>query len=137
MQHMQQMQQRMQSMEERHQSMQEMMQARSQEGMQGMQQMQSGAAMQGMAGQQMREQSQSCLASGPQAGLSALLMGPVGVLSLSDQQRSTLEEILERAQSEALEALTAEQRAQLEAAPTGAGLQCQRVQQGTGATTGN
>jgi hypothetical protein len=123
------MEQRMQSMEERHQSMQEMMRARSQEGaMQGMQQMQNGAAMQGMTPQQMRTPSQSCLASGPQAGLSALLMGPVGVLSLTDQQRSTLEEILAQAQSEALEALTAEQRAQLDAAPAGAGAQCQRVQ---------
>jgi len=139
-QRMQSMQQRMQSMEQHRQSMQEMMQSRSQEGgMHGMQQMQgqqNGSGMQGMT-PQTRTPSQSCLASGPQAGLSALLMGPVGGLDLTEAQSGALEEIMARAQTAALAALTPDQRERLESAEPGTSPACQGTPRGSGGAAGN
>lgn len=118
-QHMQQMQQRMESMQ---QMKQEHMQDMQPGGMQGMQMDRSQAGGQGMQGmgaqQQTRARDQSCLASSQQAGLSALLMGSTANLSLTDDQRAELDRILGRARTDALAALTPEQRARLEAAPT-------------------
>lgn len=122
---MQGMQERMQTMQARMQSMQERMQQMMQShGQQGGMQMQgqegSAQGMQAMGGQQ------NCIASGPQAGLSALLMGPAGTLDLTAAQRSTLETILARAQEQALAALSPEQRDQLESAPATASPVCRQ-----------
>jgi DNA-binding protein YbaB len=93
------MQQKMQGMQQRMQDMQ----AR----MEGVMQMRSQG--QAMAG--------TCIMSGSGAALSAVLFGSVSALTLSEEQTETLHEILERAQHEALEALTPEQRERLEGAP--------------------
>ncbi|MGD8289434.1 MAG: hypothetical protein PVI31_12475 [Gemmatimonadota bacterium] len=137
------MQQRMQQMQERKESMQQMMQQRMQQGdmqgmqeggMQGMQQggmqsMQQGD-MQGMGTQQQaRARDQSCLASSAGSGLSALLLGSTTQLALTDEQTAELEQILARAQRDALDQLTAEQREQLEAAPSTASATCPRTTQ--------
>lgn len=113
---MQGMMQRSQDMQLRMQSMQQMRQMRmqqshtagAQQGMQG---------MQGMGGQQTRARDQSCIAGSQQAGLSALLMGSVAELGLTEEQGAELQEILDRAHDDALEALTPSQREQLEAGP--------------------
>jgi hypothetical protein len=112
---MQGMMERMQGMHEMMQGMQQMMQ--SMHGGGGMQGMHGGGGMQGMQGQQGQQQPQTCIMRDPEGGLSALLLGSVADLGLSDAQRQELDQILARAQGEALAALTAEQRARLEAAP--------------------
>lgn len=129
-QHMQQMQQRMESMQ---QMKQEHMQDMQPGGMQGMQMDRSQAGGQGMQGmgaqQQTRARDQSCLASSQQAGLS-LLMGSTANLSLTDDQKAELDRILGRARTDALEALTADQRARLAAAPA-APATCPRATEAT------
>jgi hypothetical protein len=63
-----------------------------------------------------------CPATGPDAGLSALLDRSVATLQLTEAQRSDLQGVLESARAEALAKLTPEQRARLELiAPTGGG----------------
>jgi uncharacterized protein (DUF2342 family) len=119
-QQMQQMQERMQSMQERMQSMHQMMQR--------MHGAQGGAQSMQAMGTQARGQTQNCIAGSPEGGLSALLMGAVRDLALTDAQRTRLEEILERAQGEALGALTPEQREQLESAPSPARPMCPPAQ---------
>ncbi len=79
--------------------------------MQGMSGM-SGMAMGGGGGLQA-----NCVARGPEAGLSALFLGPVSTLGLTEAQKTQFEAILARAQAEALAGLTAEQRTRMEAAP--------------------
>jgi len=120
-----QMQQHMSQMQEHMQAMQQMMQMHGQQG--------SGQGMQGMSGmgQQQAMQGGTCLTSGSQAGLSALLLGGVTDLGLTDAQTSSLQAILDRARSEALEALTPEQRQKLEAAPS-APAACPRAQPSAG-----
>lgn len=120
---MMQMHQQMQAMHE------QMMQMHGQQG--GMQGMQGG--MQGMQGMGQQQAMQgTCLASGSQAGLSALLLGSAADLDLTEAQRAQLQGVLDRARSEALEALTPEQRQKLEDAPA-AGPMCQQTP--TGADT--
>ncbi|MGD2047191.1 MAG: hypothetical protein PVH96_13340, partial [Gemmatimonadota bacterium] len=110
------------------------MQGMQEGGMQGMQQggmqsMQQGD-MQGMGTQQQaRARDQSCLASSAGSGLSALLLGSTTQLALTDEQTAELEQILARAQRDALDQLTAEQREQLEAAPSTASATCPRTTQ--------
>ena len=144
---MQRMQQRMQDMQARmqqmhaqpsdsaHPMMQRMQQMQDQQSgagsmqrMRGMTQgMQAGDSsaqpmmqrMQQMQGQQ-GAQAQTCVSSGARAGLSALLTGGVGQLALNDEQTAELQEILERARNDALDALTPEQRQRLESAPRSA-----------------
>ena len=121
------MQQHMQQMQERKASMQQMMQTRMQEG--GMQSMQQGD-MQGMGTQQQaRARDQSCLANSAGSGLSALLLGSATQLALTDDQTAELEQILARAQRDALDKLTMEQREQLEAAPSATPATCPRTTQ--------
>lgn len=54
---------------------------------------------------------------GSQAGLSVLLLGNATDLGLTDAQTSSLQAILSKARSDALEALTPEQRQKLETSP--------------------
>lgn len=90
-------------------------------GMHGMQgQTGQGMAMGGMGGMGM--QSGACGAGSADAGLGALFMHPVADLALTEAQRTEFQEILARAQAQAREHLTPEQRARLEiVAPRGAG----------------
>ena len=118
-----QMQQHMAQMQEHMQAMQGMMQMHGQQGGQGMEGMQG---MSGM-GQQQAMQGGTCVTSGVQAGLSALLLGGVTDLGLTDAQTSSLQAILEKARTDALAALTPEQRQKLEAAPSVPSA-CPRVQ---------
>jgi TolA-binding protein len=114
----QQMQEHMAQMQEHMQAMQGMMQMHGQEGMSGM-------------GQQQAMQGGTCVTSGVQAGLSALLLGGVTDLGLTEAQTSSLEAILDQARTEALQALTPEQRQKLEAAPSAPSV-CPRAQPSTG-----
>ena len=94
-------------------------------GMPGMQgQPGQGMAMGGMGTQNMQGAAgTACGARGPDAGLGALFMRPVADLALTEAQRTALQEVLARAQAEAREELTAEQRARLEiTTPGGAGM---------------
>jgi DNA-binding protein YbaB len=104
----------MQQMQERMQGMQQMMQQMHGAEQDGAQAMRNG---QGVGAQAQGAPHQTCIMSGPQAGLSALLLGSASDLALTDAQRSQLQEILAQAQSEALQALTEEQRDKLESAP--------------------
>ena len=122
-----QMQQHMAQMQEHMQAMQGMMQMHGQQGGQGMEGMQG---MSGM-GQQQAMQGGTCVTSGVQAGLSALLLGGVTDLGLTDAQTSSLQAILEKARTDALAALTSEQRQKLEAAPSVPSA-CPRVQPSPG-----
>jgi hypothetical protein len=102
---------------------QEMMQ-RMHEMMQGMHQ-----AMGGMQGTQGDAQdTQACILRDPEGGFSALLAGPIAELSLTDVQRVELDELLARAQEEALGVLTSEQREILASAPPATGVMCSPVQ---------
>jgi len=153
-----QMQDMQQMMQEMHQMMQEMrshhenggmqgMQHGQQDGATGMQGMQHGqqdgaTGMQGMQrGQQdgmqqgMTGSRENCLAIGSPGGVSALLLGSAADLQLTEAQRAALQQILDEAQDEALEALTPEQREKLEAAGS-AQPRCQQAQL-NGATTGS
>lgn len=137
-----QMQEMQQMMQEMHQMMQQMRSHHENGGMQGMQHGQQDGAtgMQGMQhGQQdgatgmqgmqqgMTGQRENCLASGSQGGVSALLLGSTADLQLTEAQRAALQQILDEAQDEALEALTPEQREKLEAAGS-AQPRCQQAQ---------
>jgi hypothetical protein len=149
--HMEQMQQRMQAMQEHMGQMQHHMQAMrdgmhtaGQDGMprmQHMQQMQGqqdGAqAIQAMDGHMPPSPGQTCLASRSEAGLTALLMGSVDALTLTEEQRSELQTVLGRARAEALEALTAEQRARLAESPGAVPSDCAAGQGATGGATGH
>jgi len=110
--------------------MMQQMQARMQ-GMHQMMQMHGGRdgaqTMQGAP-------SQTCIMSGPQVGLSALLLGSLADLALTETQRSQLQEILASAQRQALGALTAEQRLRLEAAPAQMSTMCPRAEGGAAGT---
>jgi hypothetical protein len=99
-----QMQQHMAQMQQHMQAMQQMMEMHGQQGMSGM-------------GQQQAMQGGTCVTSGGQAGLSALLLGGGTDLGLTEAQTSALQAILEKARTDALAALTPEQRQKLEAAP--------------------
>lgn len=91
-----------------------------------------GQAMEGMSGMA-QQRAGTCVVSGSQVGLSALLLGSVGDLGLTEEQTSSLQAILEKARSDALEALTPEQRQRLEAAPAAPSVVCPRTQPSTGA----
>jgi hypothetical protein len=99
-------------------------------GMQGMQRGQQDGMQQGMAGPR-----ENCLASGSQGGVSALLLGSATDLQLTEPQRAALQQILDEAQDEALEALTPEQREKLEAAGS-AQPRCQQAQPNGGTAGG-
>jgi len=119
------MQEHMAQMQEHMQAMQQMMQMHGQQG--------DGQGMQGMAGmgQQQGMQSGTCVVSASRTGLSALLLGGVTDLGLTDAQTSSLQAILDRARIDALEALTPEQRQRLEATPAASA--CPRAQPPAGA----
>jgi hypothetical protein len=99
-------------------------------GMQGMQRGQQSGMQQGMAGPR-----ENCLASGSPGGVSALLLGSAADLQLTEAQRAALQQILDQAQDEALEALTPEQREKLEAAGS-AQPRCQQAQLNGGTAGG-
>jgi hypothetical protein len=61
-------------------------------------------------------------------GLAALLGGPVGPLALTDAQRTELAAVLARARAEALQKLTADQRAAVEAPPPSPACPCHGAQ---------
>ena len=132
---------RMQSMHQMMEQMHHMMMGMHGGGMQGMQMTPDGhdapaqssmpgMGMQGMHGQPGQGMAMggmgmggACGAGSPDSGLGALLMHPVADLALTDAQRTALHEVLARAQAEAREHLTAEQRARLEiTTPGGAGM---------------
>jgi predicted exporter len=83
--------------------------------------------MQAMQQQMMQMHGQRASEAGP----SALLLGSVADLGLTEEQQSRLQEALERARSEALQALTPEQRQKLEEAPT-MGSMCQQARPSAG-----
>jgi hypothetical protein len=92
-----------------------------------MQQMMQAHGSQGgmdMQGRSMDMQSSACVVSGPESVLSALSLGSVADLGLTEAQSTELAAILERARDEARAALTDEQRARLAAAPSQQGAAC-------------
>jgi len=125
-----QMQQHMAQMQEHMQAMQGMMQMHGQQGGQAMEGMSGMTGMSGM-GQQQAMQGGTCVASGSRSGLSALLLGGVTDLGLTEAQTSSLQDILAKARSDALQALTPEQRQKLEAAPAVPAV-CPRAQPSAG-----
>jgi hypothetical protein len=80
--------------------------------------------MQGMGGmQQGAAAGAGCAAQGPDAGLAALFDKPIGLIHLTETQRTELQGILADARAQAMEKLTLEQRGRLEIAPsTGPGM---------------
>ena len=123
------MQEMMQGMQEMRQGMQGMMRGMQQ--MQGMQEMQGmiqrmQEMMRGMQGGQ--RETPTCVMRDSQGGFTALLVGSVGELGLSDVQRRELDEILGRAQEESLGVLTPDQREMLESAPPMTGMMCSPVE---------
>lgn len=124
---------RMQSMHQMMEQMHHMMMGMHGGGMQGMQATPDGhdaPPQPGMPGMGMHGQpgqgmgmGGSCGAADSDAGLGALFMHPIADLALTDVQRTELQEVLARAQAEAREHLTTEQRARLEiTTPSGAGM---------------
>jgi hypothetical protein len=65
-----------------------------------------------------------CLARGPDGALSALLLAPAGALQLTEAQRAEIQAILAKAQADAQEKLTPEQRAKLDMVGPWAGGAC-------------
>ena len=123
------MQQMRQGMQEMRQGMQGMMRGMQQ--MQGMQEMQEmmqrmQGMMRGMQGG--RREIPTCVMRDSQGGFTALLVGSVGEVGLTDVQRRELDEILGRAQEESLDVLTPDQRETLESAPPMTGMICSPVE---------